>query len=231
MSAGSTGSTVECDHGMTTSLKQDESARVCWKNSVLRCASWASCGTVGRRRATRPRSSARDISARSCCSIGSAARSVSGPIAGAGQRLDRERAQRRQRPVERPEGGLALLEEVGQQLDRPAQGAVLGGERAGDRAQVRDQVAERLLVAPEAAQDPAEPADQAAQVVRLGPELRLVDLGRVAVGDRRRAEQVAQALGAAVAGSARCRTGRAGVWRWARTSVWSVVRIWSSWTE
>ena len=122
-----------------------------------------------------------------------------GALAHAGQRLAGEGAQMRKRRVERLEGRLALGEEVGQALDRLSERRVLGRERAGHPAQVRDQVAERLRVSAQAAEDPAEAADHAAQVAAVRAELRLRDLGRELVGGRRGAEQLAQALGAAVA--------------------------------
>ena len=96
---GATGSTVSFDHGITTSLKHDERLRAWSRNGTVRCASWASSGIVGRRSATRPRSSRSETSARTWSMNGVAARSVAGRRAHAGQRLAGEGAQRRERRV------------------------------------------------------------------------------------------------------------------------------------
>ena len=135
------GSTVECDQGMITSLKQDEKAR-CWaKRSVLARARRTSAGTVGRSRAT----SAAQLGPRHQGAELAQHRQPRpqrlGALPHAGQGLAGERAQVGKRLVQLAEGRLALGEEAGQQLDRPAQRLVLGGERAGHAAQVRDQVA------------------------------------------------------------------------------------------
>ncbi len=75
---GSTGSTVSLAQGITTSLKQEASARDWFRNGSVRRASFASFGIVGRRSATRPRSSRSETSARIWATNGVAARSVSG---------------------------------------------------------------------------------------------------------------------------------------------------------
>ena len=144
-SAGSIGSTVSFDHGMTTSLKQLESARAWSRNGTVRCGELgqlAGSSGAGRRpgraaRAWRPAPAAgatNGVAASSVAGVertpGSASRAnarsggkAAFRLANAG--LRRARARR------------------GSSLDRLPERLVLGRERAGDDAEVGDQVLER----------------------------------------------------------------------------------------
>ena len=166
--------------GMITLLKQDESARVSSKNGLVAWASEASCGIVGRRSLTRPRSSFFATSARSCLTNGLAVveRRVRG--ADAGQGLAGECAQRREGLVQLRQRRAALAERGVELGDRLLERLVLGRERAGDDPEVGDQVLQLLLVAVERLDRVAEVADRAGEVAGLGAEQRLVDLGREA---------------------------------------------------
>ena len=100
----------------------------------------------------------------------------------AGQRLARERAQGRERAVERLERRASDLQHVAQLRDRRLQVVLLHRERRDRAVQVRHEALERVLVAREGAEHTALAAQQPREVVVLGAEVRLGDQRAVAVG-------------------------------------------------
>ena len=137
------------DHGMTTLLKQDESARASSKNGTVALASAASSGIVGRRSLTRPRSSGLETSCAQLADerVGVVERLVAAWTPGSASRANARSCG--EGGVELGQRRAALGAAPGQLGDRLLERLALGREGAGDDPEVGDEVLELLLVAVE----------------------------------------------------------------------------------
>ena len=185
--------------GMTTWLKQDDRARDSSRNGIDPGESWARSGTVGRRSATRPRSSPFETSRRSWPIHGFASSSALLAALRARERLARERAQRREvlvdldqrRPADR-RAPAAARRSPG--LER----AALGCEGAADDAEVGDQVLELALVLVQRATKVSRLRTKPARSPGWRPSSASLTWAVEPIGGRRGPERLLEALGAAV---------------------------------
>ena len=168
-------------NGSSTSLVHEESSRACSRNGHEAHVEVHEVGQLALQLARgAPGARAGPTRARAWRMNGSAASSVGPGGAHARQRVDRERAQRGQRGVQRRQRRRAGAQHVAQRRDRGLQRHVLARERARGDVEVGDEVLQRVLVLDQRGEGLLLALEQPLDVARgLEAERRLVHDRRV----------------------------------------------------